>query len=131
MQEQNFKPVNGNIDSSAGNGLIQVLRSGKLILLDNGQKTETPLASGTVVTGVYAGATPNKFDESKSDYNLRSADGTLIILAQTASLAQQFAKVSEGELVQITYNGRKTITRKNGAKAEMHDYVVARAVDAE
>jgi hypothetical protein len=127
----NFQPVQGRSIEGEGNGLMQILRGGKLITFTNGEKSEAPLAAGTQVTGVYGGSTPNKFDEAKVDYNLRADDGTLIILAQTASLAQQFAKVSEGELVQVTYNGKRQITRKNGQKTEMHDFVVARAVEAE
>jgi hypothetical protein len=120
-----------NAVAGEGNGVIKVLRSGKLITIENGSKSESALEAGTTVTGVYAGATPNKFDENRSDYNLRGEDGTLIILAQTASLANQLSKVQVGDLLQITYNGKKNITRKNGAKAAMHDFVVARAVDAE
>lgn len=132
MQETtNFKPVSGNSVAGEGNGMIQVLRGGKMITIENGSKSEAPLAKGTVVTGIYNGSTPNKFDETRVDYNLRGNDGTLIILAQTASLANQFGKVSQGELVQVTYNGKRSITRKNGAKAEMHDFVVATASDAE
>lgn len=125
-----FQAVSNPV-AGESNGMIKVLRSGKLITIENGAKSESALEAGTTVTGIYAGATPNKFDESRSDYNLRADDGTLIILAQTASLASQFSKVSVGDLLQITYNGKKNITRKNGSKAEMHDYVVARAVDAE
>lgn len=125
-----FQAVSNSV-AGEGNGLIKVLRSGKLITIENGSKSESALEAGTTVTGTYAGSTPNKFDESRVDYNLRGEDGTLIILAQTASLANQLSKVSVGELVQITYNGKKNITRKNGAKAQMHDFVVARAVDAE
>lgn len=119
-----FKAVSSNLGGES-NGVIKVLRSGKLITIENGKKSEAPLKAGTIVEGTYAGATPNKFDENRSDYNLRGEDGTLIILAQTASLANQFNKVSVGDLVQVTYNGKKAITRKNGAKAEMHDYMVA------
>ena len=119
-----FKAVAGNVGGES-NGIIMVLRSGKLITIENGKKSEAELSAGTSVTGTYAGSTPNKFDENRVDYNLRGEDGTLIILAQTASLANQFSKVSVGDLVQVTYNGKKNITRKNGAKAQMHDYMVA------
>lgn len=123
-----FAPVDAM--SGTGNGLIKVLRGGKLITLDNGAKSESELSAGTTVEGTFSGATPNKFNPERSDYNLRGEDGTLIILSQTAALAKQFSKVQVGELVQIIYNGRKSITRKNGSKAEMHDFVVLRAVDA-
>lgn len=127
----NFQPVSRPSIEGEGNGVMQILRGSNLITIDNGTKTKSELKAGLVVTGVYGGSTPNKFDETKVDYNLRAEDGTLIILAQTASLAQQFAKVSEGELLQVTYNGKREIKRKTGAMTEMHDYVVARAVDAE
>lgn len=125
----NFQPVSSAILAGDNNGMIKVLRSGKLITIENGKKTEAALDAGTSVTGTYAGSTPNKFDESRVDYNLRGEDGTLIILAQTASLANQFSKVQIGDLVQVTYNGKKNITRKNGAKAAMHDFVVAVAAE--
>lgn len=123
----NFQPVDAN--SGAGNGLIKVLRGSKLITIEGGNKSEEELASGTTVTGTFAGSTPNKFNPERVDYSLRGEDGTLFILSQTASLAKQMSKVSVGELVQIVYNGKRAITRKNGAKAEMHDFQVLRAVD--
>jgi hypothetical protein len=122
-----FAPVLPN--TGVGNGIIQVLRGGKLITINEGEKSEAPLEAGTTVQGVYTGSTPNKFDNSKSDFSLRAEDGTLIILAQTAALVKQFSKVNPGELVQVTYNGKKTIKRKSGATAEMHDYMVLRAMD--
>lgn len=123
-----FVPVDAM--SAAGNGLIKVLRGGKLISLENGAKSESELTAGTTVEGTFSGSTPNKFNPERSDYQLRGEDGTLIILSQTASLAKQFSKVQVGELVQVIYNGKRAITRKNGAKAEMHDFVVLRAIDA-
>lgn len=124
----NFKPVSE--PTGAGNGVMQIVRGSKLVTIDNGSKTEGPLTIGAVFTGVFEGATPNKFNEEKSDYSLRASDGTLIILSETASLANQLSKVNVGELLQIQYGGKREITRKNGAKAEMHDYKVLRAVDA-
>lgn len=130
-----FQPVNSpkreGMPEGEGNGILRIVRGTKEITITDGNKSENDLATGSVFTGVYGGSTPNKFDEEKVDYNLRSDDGTLIILGQCASLAQQFAKVTPGELVQVTYNGKREITRKNGSKTEMHDYLVARAVDAE
>lgn len=126
-----FKPVSGMTDDAAGNGIIKVLRGGKLITLEGGAKNEAELSAGTTVTGIFAGSQPNKYNPERNDYRIREEDGTLVILAQTASLSQQLSKVSEGELVQIVYNGRKNITRKNGAKASMHDFKVLKASDAE
>lgn len=128
-----FKSVNTPSNNIAGesNGLMQIVRGSKFITIDNGAKSEAPLERGLVLTGVFGGTEANKFDETKVNYKLRAEDGTLIILSENASLKQQFAKVSEGELLQITYNGKRAITRKNGAKTEMHDYDVARAVEAE
>lgn len=121
----NFQPV--SMPAGEGNGVIKVLRGGKLITITNGAKEEAELAKGTQVVGVFAGSTPNKYNPERSDYNLRGEDGTLIILAETASLKQQFAKVQENDLLQVTYKGKRKITRKNGAETEMHDFVVARA----
>jgi len=128
--EANFQPVSV-ATSGDSNGTILVVRGGKMITIANGAKSEAELEAGTEVVGTFEGSTPNKFDPNKLDYSLRGEDGTLIILAQTASLAQQLSKVSEGDLVKVVYNGRKNITRKNGAKASMHDFRVFRATDAE
>jgi len=124
-----FEPVNAN--AGVGNGTMKIVRGSKLITISNGEKSEAPLASGTVLTGVFNGSTPNKYEENRVDYSLREEDGTLVILAETAALKQQLGSVNVGELVQITYKGKREITRKNGAKAEMHDFAVGRAIDAE
>lgn len=124
-----FQPVDAR--AGAGNGLIKIVRGSKLVTIENGAKNEAELEAGLQLTGVYTGSMPNKFNPERVDYNLRADDGTLIILAQTASLKSQFSKVSVGELIQVTYNGKRSITRKNGSKADMHDYSVGRAIDAE
>lgn len=131
MNEHTFVPVMAAPAPGDGNGILQVVRGGNVITIENGNKTKTALESGFVTTGVYAGSTPNKFNEGKVDYNLRAEDGTLIILAETASLKRQFAEVDNGELIQIVYNGKRNITRANGAKVDMHDFSVLRASDAE
>jgi hypothetical protein len=108
---------------------MKIIRSGNLISLKKGESaTKVPLANGLVTEGTYLGAKPNAYNPEKNDYSVREEDGTLTILNGTASLARQFAVVNEGELVQVTYAGRKAITRKNGTKAEMHDFEVLRAV---
>lgn len=126
---QKFEPVNAN--AGVGNGTMKIVRGSKLITISNGEKSSVPLESGTVLTGIFNGSTPNKFEEDRVDYTLREEDGTLVILAQTAALKQQLDDVNVGELVQITYKGKREITRKNGAKAEMHDFAVGRAINAE
>lgn len=123
-----FQPVDAN--SGAGNGLIKVLRGSKLITIEGENRTEAALSAGTTIEGTFSGSNPNKFYPERVDYSLRGEDGTLFIVSETASLSKQMAKVSVGELVQIVYNGKRSITRKNGAKAEMHDFQVLRAVEA-
>lgn len=129
---QNFEPVTKPV--GAGNGIIKIIKAGKLKTYANGEKSEETLEAGTAVVGVLEAVEDNKYstpEAPKSDYKLRGEDGTLFVLPETASLKRQMNNVAIGELLQITYNGKKTITRKNGSSAPMHDFAVARAVNAE
>jgi hypothetical protein len=128
MSNVTFQPVDAR--SGVGNGKMTILRGSKLVSINDGAKSEAPLAAGTTVEGTYQGTTPNKFEPTRVDYNLRGEDGTLIIMSENASLRRQFESVAVGELVQVIYNGKRAITRKNGAKAEMHDFQVLRASQA-
>ena len=120
-----FSPVDRS--ENLGGPLI-VIRGGKMLTFGQGSSSEEPLESGTTIQGVFEGSVPNKFNEERRDYKVRGADQTLYILADSATLNRQLAKVQTGELIEIVYNGKKTVKRKTGGMAEMHDYRVSRAI---
>jgi len=120
-----FSPVDRS--ENLGGPLI-VIRGGKMLTFGQGSSSEEPLESGTTIQGVFEGSVPNKFNEDRRDYKVRGADQTLYILADSATLNRQLAKVQTGELIEIVYNGKKTVKRKTGGMAEMHDYRVSRAI---
>lgn len=125
-----FAPVSTAPASGDSNGIMLVVKGGKIRSYNNGEKSESELANGTAYEGTYLGSVPNKFEPTKSDYQIRMDDDTLVILGNCASLNQQLTQVAEGELVRVSYNGRKTIKRKTGATAEMHDFLVERAIES-
>lgn len=122
MQATQFAPVTES--TTAGNGQLVIIRAGATV---NG-KEKTPLALGLVVEGRYEGAVPNKFNPESLDYRVRTGDGTLYILASCANLKRDFAKVGNGELIQVQYNGKRNMTGKNAGKT-VQDFKVLRAIN--
>jgi hypothetical protein len=83
------------------------------------------LAGGEKFEGVYVGTTPNKFDESKPDYNLKTMSGDKIVINHTGKLAKLLEQVKEGDTVEIEYLGMQEIkgnSKFKGKKA--HDFKV-------
>lgn len=77
--------------------------------------------TGTIASGVYEGAKPNKFNPAKSDYFIRGNDDTLYILNETSSLREQLGQPGvEGMTVEVVYNGK--IKTKSGKS--FHDFEV-------
>ncbi len=124
MQATQFAPVTES--TTSGNGKLVIIRAGSIV--EN--KTKTPLDLGLVVEGRYEGAVANKFNPENLDYRVRAEDGTLFILASCANLKRDFAKVSEGELIQVQYNGKREMKGKNAGKS-VQDFKVLRALTAE
>jgi len=111
--------------ATEGNGSLVIIRGGNRIT--NGDKQ--PLEIGEVTTGRYEGAVANKFQEGKMDYKVRQEDGTLVILAECSALKRDFSQVAEGELVQVTFAGKRNMTGKNAGKT-YNDFNVLRAIDS-
>jgi hypothetical protein len=128
MSEIKFEAVKTN-EGFANNGLMKIVRGGNLITLESGKEAgKEELANGIITEGTFIASGPNKFNPDKNDYLVREENGTLTVLAGTATLDRQFASVNVGELVRVMYNGRRTIKRKGGGTASMHDFKVLRAV---
>lgn len=128
-----FESVMPKASTTELNGKMLIVRSGNVITKnDKGEKVSTPLGTGedNAIIGTYEGSEPNKFDATKADLKLRQADGTLVILNETANLRRGFANVSEGELVRIVYGGKRKMTGKNAGKS-VHDFDVQRAINTE
>jgi hypothetical protein len=120
--------------TSTGNGKLLVISGGKVLTkADNGEKIETELLTGeeNALQGIYEGSVPNKFDETKSDQKLRMADGTLVILRETANIRRGFANVQVGELVRVVYGGKTRMTKGANAGKSVHNFDVQRAINAE
>lgn len=112
-----FKSVNGksleNDDSKSGG--ITFIRPKELA--DAG-------TTGVVAEGIFEGTVPNNFDETKSDYKVRTDDGKLIILNSAGSLASQLAKVAVGSYVQIQYLGMQAMTAGKMKGKMSHKFIV-------
>ena len=112
-----FKSVNGKSleqdDSRAGG--ITFIRPKEL----NDAGT-----TGVVAEGIYEGTLPNNFDDTKSNYKVRTDAGNLIVLNSTGSLAAQLGKVAVGSYVQIQYLGMQEITEGKMKGKMSHKFIV-------
>lgn len=132
-QKQTFKSTTRDANT-AGNGKLLIVRGGNVLQKNAaGEMEPSPLAQGedNALIGTYEGSTPNKFDDTKADQSIRTADGTLVIFNETANIRRGFASVAEGELVRVVYNGKRKMTKGKNAGKEVHDYDVQRAINAE
>jgi len=74
---------------------------------------------GVVAKGTFEKMEANKFDDSKKDYFLRGADGTLYIINETQSIKEQLNDKSLlGKVIEVEYNGKKPTKRGKG----YHDF---------
>lgn len=105
-----FKPVN-----SGNGGGITFIRPSQL---------EEP---GLLVEGIYTGAIPNSFDDTKSDYKFETEDGRTVVINSAGQLAYQMKSVEVGTLVRVEYMGKQEMKKgKNkGKKAHSFEVLVA------
>lgn len=84
-------------------------------------------APGLLVEGIYIGALPNSFDDSKSDYKFETADGKTVVINSAGQLAYQMKSVEVGSLVRVEYLGKQEMKKgKNkGKKAHAFEVLVA------
>lgn len=80
--------------------------------------------TGVVAEGIYEGTLPNRFDEGKSDFKVKSTDGTLLVLNHAGSLANQLNRVSAGSYVRISYAGKQPMKKGKMAGKLAHSFNV-------
>lgn len=97
-------------------GEIKILRPSKLAAEG---------VTGTVAEGVYEGSKPNKFNAAKSDYFIRAADDTLIIINETQSLKDQLGQLdaTAGTKVKVVYEG-KLVTKAGNSFHNFECFIV-------
>lgn len=123
MQETKFESVLNT--ANEGNGELVIIRGGNSITAG----VKTPLILGVVAEGRYEGAVSNKFNPDKMDYKIRAENGTLFILAECAALKRNFAEVTTGELLRVSFEGKRSVVSKTLGKISVNDYVVERAIN--
>lgn len=112
-----FKPVTGMGDSG-----IEFIRPAKLA--EAGR-------IGLLLEGAYVGSTPNTYNKDKSDYKFELADGTAKVINGAGNLPFQMKNVAVGTLVQVSYLGKKKISKGPMAGKESHNFLVASADESE
>jgi hypothetical protein len=113
MAKRNFKPV----DENASLGSITFIRPAKLA-----EEKKT----GIILEGTFVESLPNQFDDKKSDYKFTDEKGNIIVLNGAGNLGYKMKMVNSGDFVQITYNGKKEITKGKMKGVKAHQFEVLR-----
>lgn len=108
--------VNGKDLGPKQEGTLKFVRPSKLTDAD---------VNTVIAAGIYEGTAPNNFDDTKSDFKVRSENGDLTIINNFASIASQLAKVSTGSYIEVTYLGKRAMTSGKYKGKEAHSVVVA------
>lgn len=82
-----------------------------------------------LVEGIYIGALPNNFDDSKSDYKFETADGKTVVINSAGQLAYQMKKVEVGSLVRVEYLGKTEMKKGKNKGKKAHSFEVLIADD--
>ena len=85
--------------------------------------------TGTVLEGTYQTKVANKF--GTEDYKFVTEGGETVIVNRCGSLDYQMKSISEGEFVQLNYNGKIVLEKGPMAGKESHTFEVLVASDAE
>jgi hypothetical protein len=80
--------------------------------------------TGVVAEGIYEGTLPNRFDEAKSDFKVKSIDGGTLVLNHAGSLANQLNRVTPGSYVRISYSGKQPMKKGKMAGKLAHSFIV-------
>jgi len=113
MAKRNFKPV----DAGASLGSITFIRPSKLA---EEEKT------GIILEGTYVESIPNQFDDKKSDYKFTDEKGGMIVLNGAGNLGFKMKNINAGDFVQISYNGKKEISKGKMKGVMAHNFEVLR-----
>ena len=98
MAKRNFKPV----DAGASLGSITFIRPSRLA---EEEKT------GVILEGTFVESIPNQFDNEKLDYKFTDEKGGMIVINGAGNLGFKMKNVNAGDYVQISYNGKKEISK--------------------
>lgn len=79
--------------------------------------------TGVVASGIYLGKVENKFDADKSDYKVDGED-SLYILNAAGSLDKQMSMITEGQYIEVHYNGKQEIATGKLAGKSVHNFQV-------
>ena len=113
MAKRNFKPV----DSKSSLGSITFIRPSKLA-----EENKT----GIILEGTYVESIPNQFDDKKSDYKFTNEKGGMIVLNGAGNLGFKMKNINAGDFVQISYNGKKEISKGKMKGVMAHNFEVLR-----
>jgi len=113
MGKRNFKPV----DAGASLGSITFIRPSKLA--EDGK-------TGIILEGTYVESLPNQFNKDKLDYKFTDEKGGMIVLNGTGNLGFKMKNVNAGDFVQISYNGKKEISKGKMKGTQAHNFEVLR-----
>jgi len=113
MGKRNFKPV----DAGASLGSITFIRPSKLA-----EEKKT----GIVLEGTYVESLPNQFNKDKLDYKFTDEKGGMIVLNGAGNLGFKMKNVNAGDFVQISYNGKKEISKGKMKGTMAHNFEVLR-----
>lgn len=109
----NFKRQEGK----GGGGNITFIRPSKLTAAD----------VGTLAEGIYLGSVTNNYDDTKLDYKIEQADGSVRLINSAGNLTYQMNNIEVGQLIQVNYMGRQEIKKgpKKGKEAHTFEVLVA------
>ena len=113
MAKRNFKPV----DEGASLGSITFIRPSRLA---EEEKT------GVILEGTFVESIPNQFDNEKLDYKFTDEKGGMIVLNGAGNLGFKMKSINAGDYVQISYNGKKEISKGKMKGIKAHNFEVLR-----
>ena len=113
MAKRNFKPV----DEGASLGSITFIRPSRLA--EEGK-------TGVILEGTFVESIPNQFDNEKLDYKFTDEKGGMIVINGAGNLGFKMKNVNAGDYVQISYNGKKEISKGKMKGIKAHNFEVLR-----
>ena len=111
MAKRNFKPVE-NMPSG-----ITFIRPSKLA------EEET---RGVILEGTFVESLPNQFNSEKSDYTFTDDKGNITVINGAGNLGFMMKSINAGDFVQISYKGKKEITKGKMKGIQAHQFEVQR-----
>ena len=80
---------------------------------------------GVILEGTYLESMPNPFDNEKLDFKFSDLKkGNTVIINGAGNLGYQMRDISEGSVVQVSYNGKKEIKAGKMIGRMAHDFSV-------